>query len=315
MAAAQDQQDSQQIDPILTPEFVERRAHPRHAVDCPVRISLLNGGGEILGRISDLSLGGCLIAPETRQLIGVQVRLELSFRLRGIAFRMAGVTVSMRNATAFAIRFLHVPAQRQQELAAVLEEEAASNATLQPAEASKPPAFKVSPSGAALSAPGASSGLNLVAETPSPKPKEQRVESGAAMLPSAPVPPAAKDRRSSSRHAVDTRANLLLVKTGIIMPGRILNLSLGGCQIRMEERFNVGIYVRVEAEFFLHGLPFRVGGVSQAIVDKFTIGIRFLDMSDRRRHQLAELIEEIAEAKAEGFDPTASAPLPAPEPQ
>ena len=99
------------------------------------------------------------------------------------------------------------------------------------------------------------------------------------------------------------------------MPGRILNLSLGGCQIRMEERFNVGIYVRVEAEFFLHGLPFRVGGVSQAIVDKFTIGIRFLDMSERRRLQLSELIEEIAEAKAKGFDPTAIVRTPDQESQ
>jgi hypothetical protein len=125
----------------------------------------------------------------------------------------------------------------------------------------------------------------------------------------------APERRASSRHSVDTRANLLLINTGITMLGRILNLSLGGCQIRMEERFNVGIYVRVEAEFFLHGLPFRVGGVSQAIVDKFTIGIRFLDMSERRRDQLAELMAEIAEAKAKGFDPTANAQMTAPEPQ
>jgi c-di-GMP-binding flagellar brake protein YcgR len=83
------------------------------------------------------------------------------------------------------------------------------------------------------------------------------------------------------------------------MPGRILNLSLGGCRIRTEERFNVGIYVRVEAEFYLHGLPFRVGGVSQAILDKNTIGVRFLDMSGRRREQLEELIAEIAEAAQE----------------
>lgn len=314
MAAGQDQldqQELQQIDPILTPEFVERRAHPRHPVDCPVRISILNGGGELLGRISDLSLGGCLIAPESRRTIGVQACVELSFRLRGIAFRLAGVTVSMRNATAFAIRFLQVSAQRQQELAAVLEEEAASNPTPPPAEASKSPAYKANQPDTAT--PGATSSLKLVAETPSPKPKEQQIESGAAIAPPAPV--AAKDRRSSSRHAVDTRANLLLVKTGITMAGRILNLSLGGCQIRMEERFNVGIYVRVEAEFFLHGLPFRVGGVSQAIVDKFTIGIRFLDMSERRRHQLAELMEEIAEAKAEGHDPTANAQTPPPEAQ
>ncbi len=105
---------------------------------------------------------------------------------------------------------------------------------------------------------------------------------------------------------MDTRANLLLVKTGITMSGRILNLSLGGCRIRTEERFDVGIYVRVEAEFYLHGLPFRVGGVSQAILDKHTIGVRFLDLSARRREQLSELMEEIGGATAEGRDPAAA---------
>jgi hypothetical protein len=117
-----------------------------------------------------------------------------------------------------------------------------------------------------------------------------------------PIPPTPKrpaERRSQSRHAVDTRAKLLLIKTAISMPGRILNLSMGGCRIRTDERFNVGIYVRVEAEFYLHGLPFRVGGVSQAILDKNTIGVRFVDMSERRREQLAELIAEIDEAARE----------------
>jgi hypothetical protein len=107
------------------------------------------------------------------------------------------------------------------------------------------------------------------------------------------------DRRASNRHAVDTRANLILVKGAIRMGGQILNLSLGGCRLRTDQRFNVGIYTRVEAEFYLHGLPFRVGGVSQAILDKNTIGIRFLDMSERRRDQLKELMAEIAEAEAD----------------
>jgi len=114
-----------------------------------------------------------------------------------------------------------------------------------------------------------------------------------------PAPEPAPERRAHPRHPVDTRANLLLVNTGITMAGRILNLSLGGCQIRMDERFNVGIYVRVEAEFHLHGMQFRVGGVSQAIADKFTVGVRFLDLSARRREQLAGLIAEIAQSEAQ----------------
>jgi len=103
------------------------------------------------------------------------------------------------------------------------------------------------------------------------------------------------ERREHPRREVDTAANLLLVKSGICMTGRIVNLSLGGCRIRTESPFRVGIYVRLEAEFRLHGLPFRIGGVSQAILDKNTLGIRFLDMSDRKREQLKELIAEIEE--------------------
>jgi hypothetical protein len=103
------------------------------------------------------------------------------------------------------------------------------------------------------------------------------------------------DRREHPRRQVDTGAKLLLVKTGICMTGRILNLSLGGCRIRTESPFNVGIYVRLEAEFRLHGLAFRIGGVSQAILDKNTLGVRFLDMSERKREQLRELIAEIEE--------------------
>ncbi len=113
-----------------------------------------------------------------------------------------------------------------------------------------------------------------------------------------PAPEPRPERRAHPRHPVDTRANLLLVNTGITMAGRILNLSLGGCQIRMDERYNVGIFVRVEAEFYLHGMQFRIGGVSQTIADKFTIGVRFLDLSSRRREQLSELIAEIAQAAA-----------------
>jgi hypothetical protein len=110
------------------------------------------------------------------------------------------------------------------------------------------------------------------------------------------------NRRSAIRMGVDTRANLLLVKTGIVMPGHILDISLGGCQLRTESPFNVGIYVRVETEFYLRGLPFRLAGVSQVIQDKHTVGIRFLDVSERKQGQLQELIEEIKQDRGSSPD-------------
>jgi hypothetical protein len=78
-------------------------------------------------------------------------------------------------------------------------------------------------------------------------------------------------------------------------------MSAGGCRIRTDERFPVGIYTRVETEFRLEGLPFRLGGVIQAIQDRerFLVGIRFLDMSARKREQVEQLMQEIEESERE----------------
>jgi c-di-GMP-binding flagellar brake protein YcgR len=99
---------------------------------------------------------------------------------------------------------------------------------------------------------------------------------------------------------VDTSATILLIKIGSQVRGRILDLSLGGCRIRTDEAFPVGIYTRVEVEFRLEGLPFRLGGVIQAVHDRdrLNVGIRFLDMSDRKRSQVEQLIDEIEEVRA-----------------
>lgn len=114
------------------------------------------------------------------------------------------------------------------------------------------------------------------------------------------VPAAAqRERRVQARHPVDTSAIDFLVKIGLRLQGRIIDLSLGGCRIRTDERFPVGIYTRAETEFRLQGLPFRLGGVVQAIHDRNTVGIRFLDLSERKRQQVLELIGEMEQMRAE----------------
>jgi c-di-GMP-binding flagellar brake protein YcgR len=105
-------------------------------------------------------------------------------------------------------------------------------------------------------------------------------------------------RRKEARQDVDTSVQILLVNVGSRLRGRILDLSLGGCRIRTDDRFPVGIYTRVETEFYIEGLPFRLGGVIQQVYDRKTIGIRFLDLSERKRQQVQELIAEIEEARA-----------------
>jgi hypothetical protein len=103
---------------------------------------------------------------------------------------------------------------------------------------------------------------------------------------------APSDRRSQRRYAVDEAATLHFIEVRAQITGRILDLSMSGCRIRTNERFPVGIYRRIETEFKLDGLPFRLGGVVQSIHDTFTVGIRFLDVSPRKRDQLAFLMDE-----------------------
>ena len=108
----------------------------------------------------------------------------------------------------------------------------------------------------------------------------------------------ARERRHELRYNTDVRAVVLLVNSRILSPARILDLSMGGCRVRSEKRFEMGIFIRLEIEFEIHGICFRIGGVTQHIVDPNTFGVRFLDVSARRREQLVELIDEIAQAEA-----------------
>src|SRR5580658_4951121 len=98
-------------------EGLDRRAFPRYAVDCAVVVFPVSGSVQVRGRLSDLSLGGCRIAAEHRYTAGILVRVEVQFQLRGIAFRIVGVTIGSRETKSVAVRFLDMPLRRRQELA------------------------------------------------------------------------------------------------------------------------------------------------------------------------------------------------------
>jgi c-di-GMP-binding flagellar brake protein YcgR len=276
------------------PQRAERRSYPRFAVDCPATVTTIAGGGVIHGQLTDLSQGGCRMATAERASVGLLTRVEVRFSLRGMAFQIAGVTVGTRSAKSFAVRFLEMSARRAEALAELMAEiESDPEGPAQPARAVESPLAQVAavPKAAEPAEAEAIAQESMAPEPAAPEVALPEVELRAER----PRTPKVGERRVHDRHAVDTRVTLTLVRGAITMKGSILNLSQGGCRLRTDERFNVGIYTRVEAEFYLHGLPFRLAGVSQAIVDKNTIGVRFLDMSERKRAQLTELILEIEE--------------------
>lgn len=116
-----------------------------------------------------------------------------------------------------------------------------------------------------------------------------------------------RERRIGRREPVDTSAVIHLIKIGSKMRGQILDLSLGGCRIRTNDRFPVGIYTRVETEFRLHGQAVLLAGVIQAVHDRHQVGVRFLDVSERKRDQLVSLIEELGEASGQSDAATEAA--------
>jgi hypothetical protein len=106
---------------------------------------------------------------------------------------------------------------------------------------------------------------------------------------------------------VDTSAVIFLLDVRSRIDGRILDVSPSGCRIRCTDKFPVGIYRRVEVEFVLDGLPFRLPGVTQSLHDRFTTGIRFLNLSERKTEQLLLLMKEISEAQEEADEHPAPA--------
>ena len=312
-------------------EGPERRLTPRLPVEGPASLLVLKHDYEVLCRVTDLSLGGCRIETQSSFVAGISVRVEVSFTVRGLVFRFNGVTQWTARQHLVGIRFVDVTARRREELAEILHEveqqyaaKAAEQAAekvaaeAQVAEALEEDAAPVEPE---LQAPALQVGdltPQVEAEPGAGCASGDHAETGSCLAGSAghggsspcgaavassqapdmePPKPVKLERRAQSRHEVDTSAAIYLIKIGSKIGGRIVDLSLGGCRIRAHERFPVGIYTRVEAEFRLEGLPFRLAGVIQAVHDqeRLHVGIRFLNVSDRKREQVEQLIAEIEE--------------------
>jgi c-di-GMP-binding flagellar brake protein YcgR len=106
-----------------------------------------------------------------------------------------------------------------------------------------------------------------------------------------------RNRRKDPRHAVDEPASVSLVHQGSAIACRIVDLSLGGCQIRAETPFLAGPMVRVEIVLKILGEVFRIAGVTRWTRQRQWVGIRFLDVSERKRAALTQLINEIASSR------------------
>jgi hypothetical protein len=328
-----------------TAQGVERRIMPRCALDEEAVLLLVGRGARLQCRIVELSMTGCRMSTRERLPAAGELRVEASFKARGIAFRFGGAIEWMDGSGLIGIRFVELIPRRRDELIEVLREleaEIAARAEKEAAEkraaeeqflektekqASNPtdalpflerfwgasanshPQREPEPASAPQPTKPDRTSASMLASGSVAKPVAAAAPSAIGSQPLRTQPPAAqqagppharptkRERRRQSRHEVDTTADIFLINVGSRLSGRIQDLSVSGCRIRTDERFPVGIYTRVETEFRLEGLPFRLGGVIQAVHDRDRrlVGIRFLDMSSRKLEQLEQLIEEIEE--------------------
>jgi c-di-GMP-binding flagellar brake protein YcgR len=102
-----------------------------------------------------------------------------------------------------------------------------------------------------------------------------------------------RNRRKDPRYIVDEAGSLQLVHKGSTIDCRIIDLSLGGCLVRAEGQFLAGPMVRVEVLLRVLGETLRIAGVTQWTRQKQWIGIRFLDVTERKQAALLHLIGEI----------------------
>jgi hypothetical protein len=262
----------------------------------------LGNGKPLAGRIVDLSQEGCRMRTEERVTARAGSPVEVFFRVNSVAFRFGGVLQWNDGGHLLGIRFVNMNPQRVVELANVIcamQEDAAVRADAVSLLVAEPAAPK--PVGRDANEWAEDRSRESADSVGRELPEAEQTAAPALSAESGPESSQAstyRNRRRQARQEMDTSATIFLVRIGSTLRGRILDLSLNGCRIRTDVRFPVGIYTRVETEFCLEGLRFRLGGVIQAIHNRNTVGIRFLDLSDRKRQQVLELIGEIKQLHA-----------------
>jgi len=110
--------------------------------------------------------------------------------------------------------------------------------------------------------------------------------------------PQGSEKRQHPRYGCEGYAEVFLPQGGLLFRGRILNLSVTGCYIETA-LLNLERGTQVEVFFVTNQLQFRILGNIAVLRPKRGAGIAFLNVSPRRALQIAMLVTELAEKKAE----------------
>ncbi len=256
----------------------EGRTSHRHPVHENALLSVIGMSLSVHCNVLDLSLGGCRLRARDRFRAEAQTQVEVTFTIRGLPMLLPGVIQWTDCEDQFGIRFLEMSSRRKDALAELLSEIAAFHAGELAGSAGR----------------GAAQRKTEIHVVEQPSSHPAAAQPPANLGPFESLTPTAdfRERRAFPRLEVDTKAVVLLINAGGQLRGRLLDLSLSGCRVRSDERSPVSVHARVNVELLLDGVVFRLNGVIEANEDQRILRIRFEDVSDRQREQIAQLTRQ-----------------------
>jgi hypothetical protein len=103
-------------------EVVERRQHPRVAVDGWAEVVVADGSLLFRGRVLDLSVAGCYIETEARLQLAPGTLVEMVFRVNEMVFRPLATSRAVRPGEGAGFLFLNLNAKMQSDLELLIAE-------------------------------------------------------------------------------------------------------------------------------------------------------------------------------------------------
>ena len=266
----------------------ERRSQVRYPVDGEATLLPLNGHQLLRCRLVDLSLQGCCIRGQQPMRVAAGTRVEVQFKVNGINFRFSETIQWSDGRQQVGIRFPNsLPRQAEDWKAVLAEVEATArkkaaeehgeskSLNAQPVPREPKILFRHRPPGSR----GSMARRPQLRRRPPISPSLGRA-----------APATTGGRRQGNRsisrgHLPGEERVTFRWAHPRSQPGRLRHPDQGAISPGHLHARGSGV--------LLQGLTFRLAGVVQTIREQTTVGIRFLDMSERKQAQVIELIAEI----------------------
>jgi len=259
--------------------FRYRRSHDRYELK-DAHGELLYTASRTPCQVLEMSVGGCSIQTEKPFRPGALAPIELVVPFAGMVLHIRGLTQWMKRQDQIGIRFSHVNAWSESQVGRLIDflRGQSTVESLQESIASQ----KLNPA------------IGNVLALHVPVPSTSNSEAEKIWRYDALVHGGAGRLRAPKEH--EWPVVLRSTNRRFHHRGSLLDLSLGGCTAQTDEPFVGDIADPVELIFDIEGLRFLMSATTQVIYDDQILGIRFNSVGDRKREQLALLLNELCAA-------------------